>query len=36
MGGSFNNSKIEDENGKLKSIFLKEEIGGYAIQLVQK
>ncbi len=36
MGGSFNNSTIEDENGKLKSIFLKEEIGGYAIQLVQK
>ena len=36
MGGSFNNSTIEEENGKLKSIFLKEEIGGYAIQLVQK
>lgn len=36
MGGSFNNSTLEDENGKLKSIFLKDEIGGYAIQLVQK
>lgn len=36
MGGSFNNATIEEENGKFKSIFLKEEIGGYAIQLVQK
>ena len=36
MGGEFDISTIKEENGKIKSIFLKDEIGGYAIQIVQK
>lgn len=36
MGGEFDKSTIKDEDGKIISIFLKDEIGGYAIQLVQK
>ena len=36
MGGKFDISTLKEENGHIKSIFLKEEIGGYAIQIVQK
>ncbi len=36
MGGYFDISTIKEEEGKIKSIFLKDEIGGYAIQIVQK
>ncbi|WP_317367011.1 bifunctional 4-hydroxy-2-oxoglutarate aldolase/2-dehydro-3-deoxy-phosphogluconate aldolase [uncultured Tyzzerella sp.] len=36
MGGKFDISTIKEENGKIKSIFLKEDIGEYAIQIVQK
>jgi 2-dehydro-3-deoxyphosphogluconate aldolase/(4S)-4-hydroxy-2-oxoglutarate aldolase len=37
QGYSFNEeSKKNDKNGKLVAIYLKDEIGGFAVHLVQK
>ena len=36
MGGKFDINTIKKEDGKIVSIFLQDEIGGFAIQLVQK
>ena len=36
MGGEFDMDSASVKDGKITSIYLKEEIGGFAIHLVQK
>lgn len=36
MGGEFDNSTAKEKDGKIIAIYLKGEIGGYAVHLVQK